>query len=213
MLAALLLPQWGAAAVSPAVTGIVTQCLAQQPAADPFLDQVNAELERRGDDETAPQAANATEPRGAFYYLRVFSALCLVIALIVAVGYAVRRAAGRTPLLAGSELGRILGRLYLNRNATLFFVETGGQVLLIGVTNQSVTTLGRFDAARFNPTEEAADSPAEFNPESFLAQLNASSQAMRLESSPREDDDMLSLRRDIQRLQDYLREESRETSD
>lgn len=198
---------------SPAATApVLMQVLAQQESADPFLDRVNAELDGR-DGAAESESAAAEEPptRGAFYYLRVFSALCLVVGLILVSGYLARRAAGRTPLLAGDDLGRILGRLYLNRNATIFFVETGGKVLLIGSTGQSLTTLAQFDAAQFQPEEEAGE-PAGFNPESFLAQLSASSQAMRAEA-PREDDEMRTLRRDIERLQDYLREESRETSD
>lgn len=202
-----------ATALPSATPVIALHVLAQQETADPFLEQVNAELGRQdAEPESQSPAAPETDTRSAFYYLRVFSALCLVIALILAVGYAVRRAAGRTPLLAGSELGRVLGRLYLNRNTTLFFIETGGQVLLIGVTGQSVSTLGQFDASVFR--EEEAETPSsDFDPESFLAQLNASSESMRHAHAPREEDDMMSLRRDIQRLQDYLREESRETSD
>ena len=65
--------------------------------------------------------------------------------------------------------------------------------------------------------EEASEAEATFNPDSFLAQLQASSQAMdprlKTEETQVDDDEIAALRGDIQRLQRYLREESRESQD
>ena len=65
--------------------------------------------------------------------------------------------------------------------------------------------------------EEEPEPAPPFNPDSFLAQLQASSQAMgpalEMEEAQVDDDEIAALRGDIQRLQRYLREEARESQD
>lgn len=208
---------WTAVTLAALLVLAAVETCAQAPVpSDSFLDEVNAELDQNIEQsEAEPVQSEATPPtRGTLYYLRVLSMLCLVIGLILAIGYAVRRLGGSTPLLAGADLGRIMGRLYLSRNVTLFFVETGGKVLVLGVTGTSVATVAEFDASAFDTLEEEDTGEGAFDPESFLAQLQASSSALRQEASPAAaDDDIASLRQDIERLQGYLREESREPQD
>lgn len=204
------------ASASPGILGVVVQqIVAQQETSDPLLAEVNAELNRLEAEAPPPavSAGPAEASRGWLYYLRALSALCLIIAAILALGYAARRVGSRTPLLAGRELGRVLGRLYLSRMATLYFVETGGKVLVVGVAGQTMATLGEFDAQVFSSADENEDERPAFDAESFLSQLEASSRGLRREPSGREDDDMHSLRKDIERLQDYLKDESREPRD
>ena len=58
----------------------------------------------------------------------------LIIAAILLLYAAARRFGKNSPLLAGASLGKILGRVYLSPKASLHYVETGGRVLLVGVT-------------------------------------------------------------------------------
>ena len=153
--------------------------------------------------------------------LRGFFALCVVLALILFVYYGARRWGKKVPLLAGASLGSVLGRIHLERGTTLHFVRTGGRVLVVGVNGNAVSLVSDFDAAAFDsfesgPEEENEAAPP-FNPDSFLAQLQASSRAvgpgLEMEQTPVDDDEIAALRGDIQRLQRYLREESRESQD
>lgn len=149
---------------------------------------------------------------GFTYYLRVVSGLCFVLALILVVGYLARRIGRKTPFLAGAELGVVLGRVHLARGATLHFVQTGGRVLVVGATNTSMSLVAEFDASAFDGRPDTSHSaPQEFSPDNFLAQLRQSSRT--LAENPQEDiedDGIASLRGDIQRLQQYLKEESRD---
>ncbi|MDK1021745.1 MAG: hypothetical protein QGD90_08945, partial [Candidatus Hydrogenedentes bacterium] len=92
----------------------------------------------------------------------------------------------------------------------------------VGVNGNAVSLVADFDASAFDnygaDHEEASEAAAPFNPDSFLSQLQASSQAMgpRMETEEThvdDDDEIAALRGDIQRLQRYLREESRESQD
>ena len=186
----------------------------EPPPHDPLIAGINAELDRTpasAGDGGVQRPEPQPRTTGFRYYLSVASALAFVLGLIILVGYAARRIGKRTPLLAGADLGNVLGRVYLARGASLHFVRTGGKVLIVGLTNGTMSLIAEFDEAAF---EEAASSPSrqEFSADSFLSQLQQSSQSMRA-ADPDKDDDITALRDDIERLQQRLREESRGTAD
>ncbi len=222
ILAALILlcgPAFAVYSVGPlAYQALVSQVEEVAPVADPFLEELNRELDTRaaGTAQTsAPAPAQPVEQaptNSSMYYLRVFSSLCLVVALILFIGYLMRRFGQRTPLLAGVDLGQVLGRVYLAKGATLYYVASGGRVLVIGVTNNAVSLVAEFDESAFDISEEAPYSEeAPQGHDTFLAQLRQSTSDMRGEiDAPVVDDEISSLREDIERLQLYLREESRE---
>ena len=187
------------------------------------INQINAEIDRRADDATAGSDGafgNGAASPDFGSMLPGLLALCIVLALILGIYYGVRRWGKKVPLLAGPGLGALLGRIHLERGTALHFVRTAGRVLVIGANNNSISLLADFDAALFDqkhPEETTEAAPAPFNPDSFLAQLQASSEAMGrrvIHDQPKaEDDEIAALRGDIQRLQRYLREESRESQD
>ena len=150
------------------------------------------------------------------YYAQVVGALCFVLFLILVVGYLARRLGRRSPFLGGSDYGHVVGRLMLAPGASLHFVEAAGRILVVGVTKDRVALVAEYDAAEFHSAEEeeapahpmSRAAGAHANGGNFLAQLQQSSRAYDM---PREDDEIASLRGDIQRLQAYLREESRES--
>lgn len=168
-----------------------------------------------------PQAADAPAVTPTPSILNAIVALCVVLGLIVLCLYAVRRFGARTPLLAGAALGQILGRVHLTPKASLHFVRTGGKVLVVGVTQESVHLVETFDADAFESVGPPPALPAhqeegggEEHPKaaSFLAQLREQSNRMRqpAELSPGEDGDIATLRGDIERLQRMLRDATRE---
>ena len=189
-----------------------------------FMGRLNEEIVRgtaEVDSREGEAFAGARVPDAGSILLRGFFALCVVIALILLVYYVARRWGKKVPFLAGATLGTVLGRIHLERGTTLHFVRTGGRVLVVGVNGNAVSLVSDFDAAAFDsfesgPEEENEAAPP-FNPDSFLAQLQASSRAvgpgLEMEQTPVDDDEIAALRGDIQRLQRYLREESRESQD
>lgn len=165
----------------------------------------------------APPAEQAAEAGGLLENsIRTFAWMLALCAFIIFAGYLVRKYASRTPLLASPQLGSVVGRLYLNPKTSIHFVRTGGKMLLLGVTPQQVTLLteleeGVFDevANRPRPPAPAAQQAAP-RPADFLAELQENNRRLQQQQFS-EDDDLVSLRSDIQRLQQSLQEKVRET--
>lgn len=171
------------------------------------------ESEAPAPQETAP--APMLEPVGLWHFLpRMLIGLCVVCGLILLTGYIVRRAGRHSPLLAGPRLGAVLGRVYLAPKVTLHYLKTGGRVLIVAVTPGAVSLVADFDAEQF---EAASAKEADAGPEeargqstSFLEQLQASAGG-KAAPSAEGDDELAALRGDIQRLQRFLQEGSRDS--
>lgn len=194
------------------------------PAEADFIGRINDAIDKRtytAESGEPPPFSGTTTPDAMTSMWRGIFALCIVIALILIVYYGLRRWGKKVPLLAGANLGTVLGRIHLERGTTLHFLRTGGRVLIVGVNGNAVSLVADFDASAFESHGEDREGPAEaqapFNPDGFLAQLQASSQAIgpssKTDEVPVDDDEIAALRGDIQRLQRYLREESRESQD
>lgn len=183
---------------------------------DSLMEDVNKELDKLQGGGVAegvePGLAEGAGASGSVSYWRVFISLCLVVALIIIVGVVGRKVGKRTPLLAGSKLGSVLGRIQLSRGASLHFVRAGGRVLVIGVTATNTSLVSEFDASAFVREGEGPSLGEDaFSGKSFAARLQDSSKSMTQDKAENvEDDEIDSLRSDIQRLQKYLREEARE---
>ena len=145
--------------------------------------------------------------------LRTAASLCLVLALIVAGLYVVRRVGKRVPLLAGADLGQLAGKVYLSPRVCLHYVRTGGKMLIVGVTPNTMSLIAEFDETVFPSTPaspvtqiaSAASEPA--HAESFLAELQASLHAHEKPepvAEPSDEAELDALRRDVLRLQQYI---------
>ena len=203
--------------VSPPAPEVSPGAAAQQPQTPPANAGTSAEpgsaieaLQRLYEAETAP-AAPPGEQQGTLLLpaRRTFFWLCILCALIILLGYALRRYSGKTPLLAGQRLGTVLGKMYLDPKTSIHYVKTGGRVLLVGVTSRQVALLAEFEAEAFEQACEtlsaAGDSPNASPATSFLSELQAHQEQL---TTP--DDDLVMLRGDIQRLQQSLQEKMRE---
>lgn len=195
-------------------------------APDPLLEQIGSTMDdmaRRNATQGENTADLRDAPPLAPNMIQGLLALGFVIALILIAYWALRRWGKGVPMLAGAHLGKVLGRVYLDRGTALHFVQVGDKVLLVGVNPNAVSLLGEFSSAVFNSQTAApstggattAAAAVPFNPDSFLAELRTrSAQFAQTERVPRaEEDEIASLRGDIQRLQRYLREENREHED
>ncbi len=144
---------------------------------------------------------------------RALGSLCLVLGLILLLGFAVRRYAARTPLLAGQQLGRVVGKVSLGPRAALHYVRTGGRILVVGVSQNNVTPVAEFEEDAFDPgsAEDARAAGAPSNRHEFLEALGAATAKGQEEAAAvAEDDELTQLRSDLQRLRHYLREGDRD---
>ena len=136
-------------------------------------------------------------------------ALLVICALIIAFGWLARKFGARTPLLAGANLAQVLGRTYLEPKTALHFVKTGGRVLVVGVTPNSISLLTEFDAEQFELAGTGAPAAARTPPADFLTQLREQQERTDAAPPPAPDEDLDALRGDIQRLKQYLQDSRR----
>ena len=183
------------------------------------IRQVQAQMDAAGQPPETRPARMPEEPSMTRNVLRTLASLCLVLALIVAALWLVRRLGRNTPMLAGVELGQLAGKVYLSPRMCLHYVRTGGKMLIIGVTPNGMSLIAEFDEAAF-PTAPAAApvqpvSPETRRAESFLGELQASLRAQEQPASPgpSEEAELDALRRDVQRLQQYLEGRMRDSRD
>jgi len=180
------------------------------------IRQVRAELAKT-EEAPAPAAAPAESPREFSVFrssVRAFSMLCVVLAIIAVLVYLIKRFGKRSALFAGSHLARVLGKVYLEPRVCLHFVQTGGKVLVVGVTPNAITAIAEFEAAAFEGQRgsSAALESVQADVDGFLAELRASIEGKhKIDGTGRvEDFDVAALRQEIQRLQQYLEDTTRE---
>ncbi len=198
----------------------------RQRASAPETERALSELQELFDDTPAAEDAGAEPPPTparsslAFETLRVFGILAALLAVLVLATYGARRLGQRTRILAPADLGTVLGRLYLSPKASLVFVETGGRLLVLGMTQQQITLLTEMDPGAVRTAaaapDEATDAPRHrtrdgAEPRDFMALLRERSETEATARAPLGDeDDVAELRGDIERLKRYLAERDRD---
>jgi len=188
-----------------------------EPAPDPLMKEVNAELDKKEvsvQSSALPVEPNEnTNPYG--HAAKVISALFFVCALILMLFLLAKRYGRKLPALAGAELAQTLGQVYLKPNVSLHFVETGGKVLVIGLSPNSMTAIAEFDAVAFHAQVEdesqaaaAEAEPGTIQTSDFLKEFKQSLEEMRkpTPAGPSDDAEITALREDVHRLQRYLQE-------
>jgi len=184
---------------------------------DPLMDEVHAELDRDVPVEASVvPTESADKPVFLINLSKSIGALFLVCALIFLLAYLIKRYGRKVPALAGAELAQSLGQVHLTPNVSLHFVETGGKVLVIGISPNSMATVAQFDAVGFHAAtalgERAIDQlqskPDTIETSDFLREFRESLEEMRKPTSagPSDEAEITALREDVQRLQQYLQE-------
>jgi len=159
------------------------------------------------------QGTDATTRDGESLFLPALQSIVVLLVIcgvILGLGYLAKRFGGRTPLLAGAGMGKPLGRLYLDPKVVLHFVETGGRVLVIGVTQGSIALITEFQADQFRDASTSVDaSPGApgGDAQDFLSALRRQEWEREASDAP---EDLESLRGDLQRLKEFLRESQRD---
>lgn len=161
-----------------------------------------------GEDEGSPGLLPSADSGLVDYGMRMVFLLCIICAAIITVPFVLRRYVGRTPLLAGMQLGQVLGKVALSPKASLVYVKSGQRVLVVGVTQTSVSLVAEFGAEEFEaPATPAADALDGFEAELRQATRKAPAAAAPLE----EDEELAAIRGDLRRLSDLMRESERDT--
>lgn len=180
------------------------------------LNKVGAAMQTERAETPSDTRTSRPQDRSEVSYIKAFGALLLVLALIVLGGYLLRRFSPKASLLKGLSLADILGRVYLNPRATLYFVKTGGRVLVIGVTPAQINLVAEFDASAFQEVEEKpseTEADAQEKKNSFARLLALVRHRTREEEVQRHEnqteDSIKALHEEILRLQQYLKEMSR----
>lgn len=163
-----------------------------------------SEMFRTADAEASKDDASQSQATSVF---KAMAALCLVIALILALTVAVKKL-GRKTGLGAASLAKPLGRVYLAPRTALHFVETGGKVLVIGATQNAISLLASFDAAEFHAYFEQEKPGAAGADNQFINQLRATLQDIKKnpKASEEGDRDLAALRNEVQRLQRNIQE-------
>lgn len=196
------------------------------PALSKVIQDVGVELDRR-QGRTPEAEAPPKQPRQRSFFLHSLkgvAALCFVLAIIFVLAYLAKKMGRHTPLFAGSNLARVLGKVHLAPRVSLHFVRTGGKILVVGVTQNAISIVADFDADSFQyeareeetPESEQAGTPG------FLAHLGSHTSDTRKQEeravqgagaqgadAERAEAEIAALRNDIQRLQRYLEDNFR----
>ncbi len=204
-------PEASPPATPPAPTPRTESAPAAAPAEVPaYFKAHQAAWDEGSNAESAnPAAASpAKEPGWSYYVPRMLMGLFVVCGLILLSASLLRRLGKNSPLLSGPRLGTILGKIHLSPKTALFYVRTGGKVLVIGTTPDTIAPIAEFDVELFEAEQEAPNAPSEAESAGFLEQLRAS--VKQEAPAAKTDDDLVKLRGDLQRLQHYLQESARE---
>ncbi len=142
--------------------------------------------------------------------LQSIMALSATLALLLLLFWALKKFGRRTPLLSGHTLGTVMGRIALSPQASLHFVRVKDEVLIVGVTQQSVTLLRCLEAELFEQEDIALPKVAENQgaPADFLSQLRTAQTTMQ-ESPAGVDEELDNLKGDLQRLKQYFQDSAR----
>jgi flagellar biosynthetic protein FliO len=175
-----------------------------------ILNAVGAEMDKAegaAAEKAQEPAKDAEKPApGLGSLLRGVYALIIVLVLIIAAYALLARLRRHAPMLGGGEFASVVGRLHLDTRFALHFVRVGDKVLLLGVTAQNINILEAFDAATFN-LEHTTATPTVESQHDFMEHLRASSHALNpMAPGGADDEEIVSLRGDIERLKRYLEE-------
>ena len=83
-------------------------------------------------------------PISAFTYIKVFFLLLLVVALILFAVWALKKIAPQFNRSAGSGIFKVVASYYLAPKKSLYLVQLGNRLLLLGVTDDNINLLADF---------------------------------------------------------------------
>ncbi len=152
----------------------------------------------------------------AYYILRAIVGLILVIGLLFLVLGSMRFFVQRGSSQYGRSLGKVIGVINLSPRVRVYFLQTGGKVVALGVSGDRISMLFSMDEDEFFSNLPEVGEREEGRGRAFQRVLDDVEQRIKEKStgegsaklSSGLDDDIASLKANIQKLQEVLREDS-----
>ncbi len=160
-----------------------------------------------------------TQKEGAswlYYIFRTIVALVLVLGLLLLVLGSMRFFVQKGASKYGKRLGKVLGVIYLSPRARVYYLQTAGKVVALGVSGDRISLLFSMNEDDFFSNLPDVEEPEEGKAKTFRRVLEDVEQRIKEKSLGEEstkvsqgfDDDIASLKANIQKLQEALREDS-----
>ncbi|MCX8065066.1 MAG: flagellar biosynthetic protein FliO [Candidatus Hydrogenedentes bacterium] len=151
-----------------------------------------------------------------YYFVRAGVAFLLVLGLLLAVLGGMKLLIQRSPSKYGKVLGKVIGVVYLSPRARVYYLQTGGKVVALGVSGDRINLLFSMNEDEFFsnvPDVEESDTGKD---KSFRKVLEDVEQRIKEKSDTEKesgvgsdfDNEIASLKANIQKLQEVLREDS-----
>lgn len=144
-----------------------------------LLEQHGVILAQEDRNESEPKSQfllrrEASPPRppeiGFLAFVRLFVALIIILGMIYAAVYVMRRFwARQTTQPSSSNLFSVLGRLHLGPKKAIYMIEIPGRILIIGVTESRMEMLGEITDQ--DEIELIKSSAGDITPLPFLSHL------------------------------------------
>ncbi len=153
-----------------------------------------------------------------YYFFRTVIALIFVIGLILVLLGGLRYFSRKT-YSGVKSIGRIVGALYLSPRSKIYYVHSAGKVFLLGISGDRMSLLFTFPEDEFfasvSNEEDTSFQQKTFSKvlEDVETRLQSRASSEKPEFVENIDDELASLKANIQRLQQAIREETNNASD
>lgn len=173
--------------------------------------------------ESLPSGSSNTSTTGnswIYYFFRTIVALIFVVGLILVLLGGLRYFSNKT-YRGVKSIGKIVGVLYLSPRIKIYYVQSAGKVFVLGISGDRMSLLFVFPEDEFFVSianEDITDSA--YTKKTFSKVLDDVEMRIQSQSSSKMpevseniDDELASLKANIQRLQQAIREETNNASD
>jgi len=168
-------------------------------------------------------ASETTDTKGTswiYYFFRMVIALIFVVGLILVLLGGLRYFSQRT-YQGIKSIGKIVGVLYLSPRTRIYYVQSAGKVFMLGLSGDQMSLLFTFPEDEFfavvasEDVTDSVPSPKTFSKvlEDVETRIHSHATSGDSEIAENIDDEIVSLKANIQRLQQEIREEKHNALD
>jgi len=185
-----------------------------------------------GSEQTTPENTEGESPTSVnsnisttgtswiYYFFRTLVALIFVVGLILVLLGVLRYFSNKT-YRGMKSIGKIVGVLYLSPRARIYYVQSAGKVFVLGISGDQMNLLFAFPEDEFFASIANEDIAEPSYPQKAFSKvlddvetrIQSQSSSKIPEVSENIDDELASLKANIQRLQQAIREEKNNASD
>ncbi len=174
-----------------------------------------------GEGENASSGtSNTAGTSWIYYFFRMIIALIFVVGLILVLLGGLRYFSRKT-YQGIKSIGKIVGVLYLSPRTRIYYVQSAGKVFMLGLSGDQMNLLFTFPEDEFfsvvtnEDVSNSIPSPKTFSKvlDDVETRIHSHASSEKPEIAENIDDEIASLRANIQRLQQAIREENHNASD